>query len=820
MGKHQTFYDTVDQIISYGVDKGILHLYTSEEAIDGTTIFIDNRPVKNFGSCSYLGLELDVRLKAGASAALEQFGTQFSESRAYVSLGLYKELQTLLEKIFEAPCVITPTTTLGHIANIPVLIDDDDAVILDQQVHNSVQTAVQLVKARGVHTEILRHNRMDLLETRINELRSKHRKIWYMADGIYSMFGDTTPVEEIYSLLSKYAELYFYVDDAHGMSIHGKHGRGFVLSKNLIHPKMALATSLNKAFASGGGLLVYGDKEMARKVGNVGGPLLSSGPMQPSGLGAAIASARIHLSEEIISLQSELQDNIRFTSIMLTKYKLPVISSPNSAIFFVGVSLPKLGHNVVRRMLSAGYYVNLGVFPTVPMRQTGIRFTITRLHTFKEIESMIATLATQLSLAMIEENIKLEEIYKAFKLPLPAVAQLINSVQQLLAESLELKIYHYKTITDVNKDEWDKIFMNKGSFEWEPLKLLEEAFSKNELPEDNWIFDYILIKNLKGDVLIATFLTTALWKDDMLSAKAISENIEVRRSQDKYYLTSRVISTGSLITEGEHLYIDFASKFWKEALNMLIERIYALQEINKANQIVLRDFYNQSQELDDFMIDNGYFKIKMPHSHELDITTWHDKNEFYSSLSGNNRSHFRKKILRNSERFKVEIIEATDWKEEIDNWYDLYLNVKLKNLELNTFALPRKFFNLIAVNATWEILQLSILDVTNKEFRPCCVVFSYETTDAYVPMIIGLDYTFNKEYGIYRQALYQLVLQAKKKEKKKVLLGFSATIEKQKFGICPSTAYAYMHSKDTYNLESLSAISLTSTKPQMLTNQL
>ncbi len=183
MGKYHSFYDTVDQIVTYGVDKGILHLYTGNESFNGISIIINGKRVLNFGSCSYLGLEFDERIKAAAKDAIDKYGTQFSESRAYVSLGLYKELERKLEKIFNAYCVVTPTTTLGHIANIPVLIEDNDAVIMDQQVHNSVQTAVQLVKARGVHVELLRHNRMDLLETRIVEFRGKYKKngTWQMA---------------------------------------------------------------------------------------------------------------------------------------------------------------------------------------------------------------------------------------------------------------------------------------------------------------------------------------------------------------------------------------------------------------------------------------------------------------------------------------------------------------------------------------------------------------------------------------------------------------------------------------------------------------
>ncbi len=295
MNKYHSFYDTVDQIVSYGIEKGILHLHTGKQMLKGTGLSINDRPIVNFGSCSYLGLEFDTRVKDSARDAIELYGTQFSSSRAYISLGLYKELQHLLEKIFDAPCVITPTTTLGHIANIPVMVCDGDAVIMDQQVHNSVQTAVQLVKARGGYIEMIRHNRMDLLEARIKELRSRHKKIWYMADGIYSMFGDCSPVDLIYKLMDQYPEFHYYVDDAHGMSIHGKHGRGFVLRDHDIHQKMVVATSLNKAFASGGGVLIYGNPELARKVANVGGPLLSSGPMQPSALGAAIASAKIHL---------------------------------------------------------------------------------------------------------------------------------------------------------------------------------------------------------------------------------------------------------------------------------------------------------------------------------------------------------------------------------------------------------------------------------------------------------------------------------------------------------------------------------------------
>lgn len=781
-------------------------IYTQEINLSAELIVIGGKQVLNFGSCSYMGLEFDSRLKEGAREAIEKYGTQFSESRAYVSLGSYKELECLLEKIFDAYCVITPTTTLGHIANIPVLVDDKEAIIMDQQVHNSVQIAVQIVKARGVHIEILRHNRMDLLEERIKDLRSKHKRVWYMADGIYSMFGDCSPVDKIQEFLDRYPEFYYYVDDAHGMSIHGKYGRGFVLSNHDIHPKMMMATSLNKAFASGGGVLVYGDKEWARKVGTVGGPLLSSGPMQPSAIGAAIASAKIHLSDEIYEMQDRLRDNIRFTQLMLTKYKLPVISKAGAAIFFVGVSLPKLGHNLVKKMLDAGFYVNLGVFPTVPMKQTGVRFTITRLHTFKEIEKMVSTLAEMFPAAMKEENITLAEIYKAFKVPMPEELLLDQSVDQVIKEVFSLRLEHHKTIHEIHKAEWDKMFEGRGTFDWEGLSVLEDSFKGNSLPEDNWLFDYLLIRDFDCKIIAATFFTTGIWKDDMLSPATVSGQVEMKRKINPYYLTAKVICSGSLITEGEHLYIDRQSLLWKEAIGILLKKVYALQDQYEANQIVFRDFHSINEDLDNLMADNGFFRITMPDTHVISDLSWKTPDDFYHSLSANSRDHLRKKVLRYDPQFDVQILEGNVPQKTIDYWYRLYLNVKEKSLELNTFSLPRRFFKVISSHNNWEVIQLHLRDIYIHGI-PCCVVLCYKTEDTYIPMIIGMDYTFNSKFGIYRQALYQVVLRAKLLGKRRILLGFSAGTEKKKLGAKVVPTFAYTHIRDSYQVEVLSAIS-------------
>src|SRR5215813_8000277 len=127
--RHEQMLETVNAILTNSRRLGVTHLVTEDESFDGNHIHINGSELVNFGSCSYLGLELDQRLKDAGKEAIDKYGLQFSSSRAYVSVGLYNELEGLLEQMFGRPVILAPTVTLGHIANIPVLVGDRDAVI-------------------------------------------------------------------------------------------------------------------------------------------------------------------------------------------------------------------------------------------------------------------------------------------------------------------------------------------------------------------------------------------------------------------------------------------------------------------------------------------------------------------------------------------------------------------------------------------------------------------------------------------------------------------------------------------------------------------
>ena len=86
--------------------------------------------------------------------------------------------------------------------------------------------AANQLRVKGTTVDLIRHNNMERLEAMIQRVAKTSNRIWYMADGVYSMFADLAPFAELRELLDRYEQLYLYIDDSHGVGWAGKHGRG------------------------------------------------------------------------------------------------------------------------------------------------------------------------------------------------------------------------------------------------------------------------------------------------------------------------------------------------------------------------------------------------------------------------------------------------------------------------------------------------------------------------------------------------------------------------------------------------------------------
>ena len=150
-------------------------------------------------------------------------------------------------------------------------------------------------------------------------------------------------------------------------------------------------------------------------------------------------------------------------------------------------------------------------------------------------------------------------------------------------------------------------------FDWDGMIYLEKTFSKHPDPTNQWKFYYYTIKDNKGNIVVMTFFTYGLWKDDMLATESVSIHLEEIRKNNPLYLTSRVLAMGSLFTEGEHCFINQEHPLAEKALTLLLHKLEEKYNDLNADMLVLRDF-DKDNSYNKTIVDQGYIKIDMPES--------------------------------------------------------------------------------------------------------------------------------------------------------------------------------------------------------------
>ena len=394
---------------------GVALLDAEDTQLDGRTVQVQGRSVLNFCSCSALGLELDPRLIEGAIDATRRYGTQFSMSRTFVSAPPYAELEALLEELTGGPTLVLPSTTLASAAALPTLIGPDDAVLLDQQVHMSVQIQMPLLESIGVRVVRVPHADTAALDERLESLAGEHERLWHLTDGVHSMHGDLARLDDLQWLLERHPSLHLYVDDAHGTSWTGRRGRGHALDGLPRRDRVVVALSLNKSFGAGGAALVFPDEKLRQRVRHTSLPTNFGGPVQPPMLGAALASARIHLTPELDAMQAEIRRLIEHVNHRCESLALPLLHRDMVVpIRFIGLGPDRVSTEMATHLLEHGLLASCALFPAVPPHQTGIRFTLTRHHETEDVDRLLETIADFLPQALQRAGIDRKALDEAF----------------------------------------------------------------------------------------------------------------------------------------------------------------------------------------------------------------------------------------------------------------------------------------------------------------------------------------------------------------------------------------------------------------------
>ncbi|WP_030275266.1 aminotransferase class I/II-fold pyridoxal phosphate-dependent enzyme [Streptomyces sp. NRRL B-24484] len=340
----------------------------------------------NMSSYSYLGLDTHPKLvRAAADAVLAEGALNTSTSRMRIRFAALRDAEDALSELFDVEAVTVASCAAAAWAALPLLASGlltggtPPLMVFDKNAHFCLN-AMKANVADETQVVTVAHDDLDALE----DLCRKHPQVAYVADGVYST-GGQAPVADLLRLQEKYG-LFLFFDEAHGISTVGAHGRGVVLeTMGAINDRTLIITSLNKGFGASGGAIFLGPRgsQERRDVAlRNGGPLMWSQRINTAGLGAVMASAELHLSDELGLLQKRLQQNVDLFDSLLPTAR----AGDGLPIRFVDIGSEEATVALGRALLEQGYYASPIFFPVIARGKAGLRLMLRANMGTAEIE--------------------------------------------------------------------------------------------------------------------------------------------------------------------------------------------------------------------------------------------------------------------------------------------------------------------------------------------------------------------------------------------------------------------------------------------------
>jgi glycine C-acetyltransferase len=349
---------------------------------------VDGKKVLMFCSNNYLGLSNHPKLKEAATKAVQTHGAGSGSVRPIAgTMDIHIELEKRLAKFKHADSSLVYQT--GFAANaglIPQLAGKEDLIISDELNHGSIIDGVRLSHAERA---VYKHTGVQDLR-RVLEEAEKHqpsyRRILIITDGVFSMDGDITPLDQIAKAGAEHGAM-VYVDDAHGEGVLGEGGRGIVSHFKLDRDKVQVEMgTFSKAFGVVGGH-VSGSKDLTNFAYNKSRTWTLSGSHPPAVAAACIAAIDVLESEP--QHVRTLWDHTRYFKKAMKELGFNIGSS-ETPITPVIVGESGIAKKLSSRLFEEGILALPIVFPMVARDKARIRTIMNAALTRKDLDFAIA----------------------------------------------------------------------------------------------------------------------------------------------------------------------------------------------------------------------------------------------------------------------------------------------------------------------------------------------------------------------------------------------------------------------------------------------
>ncbi len=326
------------------------------------------------GSNNYLGLTVHPEVMAAAENAVKTLGTGCSGSR-YLNgtLSMHVELEKeIAEFVGKEAAMMFPTGFTSNLGIISAICGPGDYILCDRENHASIYDGCRL---SGARTMVYRHSNIDMLESRLQSVPEGAGKL-IVTDGVFSMGGDIAKLPEIVELAEKY-DASVLVDDAHGLGVIGRGGRGTADYFGLTDKVDMIMGTFSKSLASLGGFMASSNL-ITDFIRHTSRPFIFAASTPPAACATALTALRVikknpEIVDRLASLAAHLRDRLKAAGVPLTDAPTPIIPI-HAKDMITTLRLAKL-------LFERGVYVNPVLPPATSPDDCLLRVSLMASHT-------------------------------------------------------------------------------------------------------------------------------------------------------------------------------------------------------------------------------------------------------------------------------------------------------------------------------------------------------------------------------------------------------------------------------------------------------
>lgn len=365
-----------------------ISLYRRRHLVDGPVqpeTIIDGNRVLAFCSNDYLGLANDERLVSAARNGLDTYG--LGAGSAHLVAGHTREHDKLEQELAEftgrARALLFSTGYMANIGIASALLERGDAVFEDRWNHASLLDAGIL---SGAKFSRFRHADTSELSEKLS--RANARRVLVMTDGVFSMDGDMAPLPALVKACEK-NDAWLCVDDAHGIGVLGRGGRGSCEYYDLCAEDVPiLMGTLGKAFGSFGAFVAGSETVIETLIQKARSYIYTTAP-PPAVTMATRAALKIVREEswrrdKLHSLVQQFRQGAKQLGLRVSDFETPIqpllLQEPERALA------------ASEALLEHGIYVTAIRPPTVPEGTSRLRVTFSAAHETRHVEKLLAAL--------------------------------------------------------------------------------------------------------------------------------------------------------------------------------------------------------------------------------------------------------------------------------------------------------------------------------------------------------------------------------------------------------------------------------------------